>query len=104
MSGWACWVPVAERMPDSGETVLACYRNSAGKWRRIRAMWVAAKSCESSPESDIGEYDEATDCYYDPEGWYEKIDNWPEYTACTVDEGEVSHWMPMPAPPQEPQR
>jgi hypothetical protein len=93
------WVPVAERMPASGVTVLACYTNSAGKWRRIRAMWIAAKSYESGPESDMGEYDEDTDCYCDPEGWYEKIDNWPEYTACSVNEGVVSHWMPLPAAP-----
>lgn len=93
------WVPVAERMPASGMTVLACYKNSADKWRRIRAKWVAAKSSEASYESDIGEYDEAADCYYDPEGWYEQIDNWPEYTACTVDEGVVTHWMPLPEPP-----
>jgi hypothetical protein len=97
--GLGGWVPVAERMPDHGVTVLVCYMNRAGKWRRIRAKWVAAKTSESSSESDIGEYDEAADCYYDPENWYEQIDNWPEYTACTVGEGQVTHWMPLPEPP-----
>lgn len=95
----AGWIACDERMPDSGVTVLACYQNQNGKWRRIRASWVAAKTQPSDSESDFGEYDEASDCYYDPEGWYEQIDNWPEYTACTVDEGRVTHWMPLPPPP-----
>lgn len=93
------WVPVAERLPDSGKPVLVCYRNGAGLVRRIRAVWVAAKSCEASPESEIGEYDEASDTYYEPEGWYETIDNWDDYTAVAVYQGTVTHWMPLPAPP-----
>ena len=93
------WVPVTERMPASGVTVLACYTNSAGKVRRIRAEWVAAKTIESDADSEISEYDETTDCYYDPEGWYEKIDNWGDYSSVVVNEGEVTHWMPLPAHP-----
>lgn len=104
----AAWVPVAERMPKSGVTVLACYTNRAGNVRRIRAEWVAAKTIESDDDSEIGEYDEATDCCYDPEGWYEKIDNWGDYSSVVVNEGEVTHWMPLPAhhdaspPPAQP--
>lgn len=95
------WVPVAERMPASGLPVLACYKNSHGNWRRIRAEWVAAKTQESGDNSDIGEYDEATDTYYDPQGWYERIDNWDDgFSAVGVNQGEVTHWMPLPAPPQ----
>ena len=94
------WVPVAERLPPSGQTVLACYTNRAGRLRRIRAEWIAAKSVESSSEhSDIGVYDEDTDTFYDPEGWYERIDNWGDYSAVGVCEGDVTHWMPLPDAP-----
>lgn len=93
------WVPVAERLPASGQTVIACYTNSAGNVRRIRAEWIADKSVEASSESDIGVYDEATDTYYDPEGWYEKIDNWGDYSSVAVVEGDITHWMPLPAAP-----
>jgi hypothetical protein len=93
------WTPVSGRMPDSGVTVLVCYRNSLGKLRRIRAYWINAKTHESGSESEIGEYDENSDTYYDPEGWYEKIDNCGDYTAVAVCEGEVTHWMPLPEPP-----
>jgi len=92
------WVSVSDRMPASGVTVLACYKNQAGKLRRVRARWAAAKSSESSPESDFGEYDEAADRYYDPEGWYEQIDNAVDYTAMLID-SPVTHWMTMPAAP-----
>lgn len=95
----AAWVACAERMPASGVTVLACYTNRAGNVRRIRAEWVAAKTIESDADSEISEYDEATDCYYDPEGWYEKIDNWGDYSRVAVVEGEITHWMPLPAAP-----
>jgi hypothetical protein len=95
----ARWVPVAERMPESGVTVLACYVNGCGKPRRVRAQWIAAKSVESSPESEIGEYDESADTYYDPEGWYERIDNWDDHTAVAIYQGTPTHWMPLPAPP-----
>lgn len=94
------WVPVNERLPESGQTVLACYCNALGNMRRIRACWIAAKTEESGPESEIGEYDEATDTHYDPEGWYEAIDNWDDFNAVIVYRGTVTHWMPMPAPPQ----
>lgn len=99
-AGLGAWVQVAERLPDSGKTVLACYRNGAGRLRRIRAVWIAAKSCEACPDSEIGEYDDASDTYYEPEGWYEKIDNWEDYTSVAVYQGTVTHWMPLPAPPQ----
>ena len=95
------WISVDQSMPQSGQTVLACYKNSAGNWRRIRAEWVDARTIASDTDSDISEYDEATDEYYDPAGWYERIDNWDEYSHIAVCEGGVSHWMPMPEPPAD---
>ena len=98
-AGLGASIPVRQQMPESGRTVLACYTNGAGKVRRIRAAWVAAKSSEASLESEIAEYDEDADCYYDPEGWYEQIDNWDDYSAVAVYQGEITHWMPLPDAP-----
>lgn len=98
----ARWIPVSEQLPASGIIVLASYTNRCGNVRRIRAKWVAAKNVESTtPDSDFVEYDEETDTYYDPQGWYEQIDNLPDYSAVAVVEGEVTHWMPLPPAPQE---
>jgi hypothetical protein len=93
------WIKTADQMPPSGKTVLAFYLNANGLPRRVRAQWVAAKSSESGSESDIGEYDEATDTYYDPEGWYEQIDNWDDLSAVAICGVTVTHWMLLPEPP-----
>ena len=95
------WTSVKAAMPQSGVTVLAYYKNSNGFERRIRAKWTAAKTVEANAEYDWGEYDEATDAYWTPEGWYECIDNWDEYSSVMVSEGEVTHWMPLPPAPQD---
>lgn len=94
------WIAVSEEMPIPGKPVLACYKNHLGNTRRIRAFWTPANTTESGGDSDIGVYDEATDTYYDPAGWYECMDNWDEYSAIFVNEGEVTHWMLLPAAPK----
>ena len=96
------WTSIKDAMPKSGVTVLACYKNSHGNLRRIRAEWTAAKTVESNSDYDFGEYDEETDAYWSPEGWYECIDNWDEYSSVMVSEGEVTHWMPLPLAPDDP--
>jgi hypothetical protein len=95
------WTSVADRLPESGKTVLATYQNRLGKLRRIRAQYIAPKTREQNIDNDEldGEYDEATDTYYWNAGWYECIDNWGDYSHVAVCEGNVTHWMPMPDAP-----
>lgn len=96
------WVSLPGELPKSGMVVLACYRNSLGNLRRIRAQWIAAKTDECTGDDGcLGEYDADTDTYWTPEGWYELIDNWDDYMACAVSQGDVTHWMPLPAGPAE---
>lgn len=100
----ACqWISVEERLPESGRTVLAFYLNSHGKGRCIRAMFVKRWTVEAEefadPDVQCCEYSEQDDCYYTTEGWYELIDNWPDYASCAVIEGVITHWMPLPAAP-----
>lgn len=94
------WIATNARMPEAGQIVLAHYMNAHGKNRIIRATWIAENSEESIDDMDeLGVYCEADDTYYWPEGWYEQIDNWSDYCAVVVNEGEITHWMPLPAPP-----
>ena len=96
------WTQVSDALPKSGVPVLACYKNILGNLRRIRACWVAAKTEEASLDyGECYEYDEETDEYYLPEGWYECMDNWHEYSSVAVCEGEVTHWIPLPLAPDE---
>lgn len=96
------WIPVSERLPESERTVLAFYLNSHGKGRRVRAEYIAAKtkSADDGWDSDApADYDEQADEYFWPAGWYEVMDNWDDLTHMVIHEGEVTHWMPLPAAP-----
>lgn len=96
------WVSVDERLPEPDVVVLAAYKNLHGKWRRIRAVYIPAKTRELHYDYDEleGVYDEESDTYYWEEGWYEAIDNWDEFAYITVSGGKVTHWMPLPTPPE----
>lgn len=90
-------VPVSERLPEPNIKVLAYYVNSLGKGRTICAIWVPAKTrSDSDGEYDFTEYDEETDKFYWPEGWYEQIENWEDLGWINVYEGEVVYWQPLP--------
>lgn len=101
------WISTAERMPESGQIVLAFHLNSHGLPRRIRAEYVQAMTREAGASGDIDcdldcDYDEATDTFYWPGGWYEHIEHWDEYACFRVpDSIKVTHWMPLPEPPAE---
>ena len=87
------WTLTADKMPEPCMNVLAY----TGKGQPIRAQWVPTKTLEASGDGDFGEYDEATDEIWWPEGWYET--NAYEETHWLVD-GQVTHWMSLPPPPQ----
>lgn len=71
------WVNLPGQLPEPGKPVLL----DIGKKYPIRAMWAAKHTVEAGDDdTDWGEYDEATDTYYCPEGWYE----WNEH--------EEVHW------------
>ena len=90
-------VPVNERLPRPSVKVLAHYFNGLGKERTICAIWVPAKTrSDSYGDDDFTEYDEESDTFYWPEGWYETIENWDDLGYVKVDEGEVIYWQPIP--------
>lgn len=101
------WIPVTERMPENAEAVLV--RGYAVNNPRYKATfkgrWIAAHSMladDFGADSDMDlEYDEAEDVYYVPEGWFERIENWDDYTDIAVCDFTITHWAPLPEPPEE---
>ena len=89
----SAWVSVKDRLPEPGMAVLL----DIGKKTPIRAMWAAKHTVEAHDEADPGwcDYDETTDMYYCPEGWYEW--NQHEDVHWAVSE-KPRAWMPLPSP------
>lgn len=91
------WIPVGERMPVGTGHVLAYYRNTLGKGRRVRAFYAPRFTVEDNSDNDPGDgNEEKNGTVYISEGWYEENEE-AEYFYRI---GEpVTHWTPLPAPP-----
>jgi hypothetical protein len=83
------WQPIATA-PMTGKKVILFYMNRNAKARTVMARWLTDEQAAETDADGVGLEG----------GWYECIDNWDDYTEVAIHEGEPSHWMPLPAPPQ----
>lgn len=92
------WVSVNERMPEPMKDVLICQKYGAtGPTVQVVGKWIPALTEEAGADcDDWHEYDEATDEYYVPEGWYENH----EFALIHMPKQTVTHWMALPPPPK----
>lgn len=99
------WRSVTDSLPKPGTGVMASYRDTAGRWLSVRAMYAAARSvaCTCDIDGDcLCEVDDTGESWW-PEGWYEIADVDGDVSAWRI-EGTVTHWMPLPTPPDEKER
>ncbi len=95
----AAWQSM-DSAPKDGTHIDLHYTNSAGKTRTVHAVYV--QKFKEEDDSDQAEYDEETDCYYTPEGWYEYVDNCDEFCFCKVlSSNTLILWRLRSTPPQE---
>ncbi len=83
------WLPI-ETAPQTGRKVMLFYLNRNGLPRTVMARWLTDEQAAETDADGVGLEG----------GWYECIDNWGDYTEVAIYEGEPTHWMPLPAPPQ----
>lgn len=95
-----CWIPVTERLPENGVHVLLSCKCGSGAYV-CDGFHTEKYSTPTQFYEDIdADYNEDTDEYYFPEGWWEVVKNWDDY-SCVAIEVTVTHWMPLPEPPKE---
>ena len=82
------WQPV-ETAPMTGVKVILSYRNRNNLPRTVMARWLTDEEAADSDLDDVGLEG----------GWYECIDNWPDFTQVAITEGRPTHWMPLPEAP-----
>lgn len=99
------WISVKDRLPKPETEVLICAVSSNGYRIITTAIYEDGRVSEEDSTwfwTDMNfDYDEASDCYYVPEGWWEYRKYNPDdvYNNCVDD--RVTHWMPLPEPPKE---
>lgn len=96
----AQWMPI-ETVPANRVVLVSLL--AYGRPITVKAKFIPAKTEEASMESCHSEYDEDTDTYYCPEGWYEDVhaETGLDYGYIQFD-GKPTHWMSLPAPPLHP--
>ncbi len=95
------WNPI-ETAPKDVPLLVACAMPS-GKLVRLIAVYCSKRTQEAGEDyndSDWCDYDEATDTYYCPEGWYEQIKNWDELSAVHISDMTPVLWQQLPALPE----
>lgn len=83
---------MTQTLPEGQRPVLAW---DGCQW--VRAMWVPALTVEQRTDSDWYTYDEATDAYYWPEGWYELQSHGGDEMQWHISDG-VTAWQELPPP------
>lgn len=99
------WINVKDRMPKQEECVLLLCKTQYGTSYKCIGFYESGTMrrddsdyCWDYEVCDI--YDEENDDYLVNKGWFERVFNWDDYSACGI-EDDVTHWMPLPEPPEE---
>lgn len=99
------WVSVEERLPKAEKEVrLFCITSNGYKYQ-CQGFYVPPGMHRDDSDYSWNwecceQYDEDSGDYFVNPGWYESVHNWDEYSAFGIAD-KVTHWMPLPAPPEK---
>ena len=98
------WIPIESKMPKTLQTVYVIVENEVETKPKVKTSQFQTMAQYvpylTVPEEDFmadehqgdGDYNEETDTYYAPEGWYEyQLETEIHYILT----GKVTHWMPL---------
>lgn len=99
------WIPVSEKPKTLNPVYISYVSNYNKKRYQSVASYIAPRTVlaedfltDECDTSSCQEYDDENDCYWVIEGW------WEESTVSEIQymiPDVVTHWMPLPQPPQE---
>ncbi len=101
------WINTNKRMPETNKCVLGVVQSKTfPRYRNITVLAHVGYHEVTTDDSDWRdyegetEYDETNDCYWVTPCWYEVnvVDDNPNWEI--DDDYVVTHWMPLPAPPE----
>lgn len=99
------WVSVNEKLPKlETEVLIVCdrggYKFVAPAIYEDGTMLTQESSWNWYEIESYGLYDETTDDYFVPEGWWENRQFCPDDVYNNPVDCAVTHWMPLPEPPK----
>lgn len=96
----SAWAYVEDGIPDNGVSVLVTFTDRGGRRRATVATLYGEQELESVDQDDRcgGVYDEDTDKYWAPPGWYETP--WSAEEVYPLD-GVVVAWRPLTVAPEK---
>ena len=97
------WIMRSAQLPPNKVDVLVAYGRNGVVFGQTVAVYVREHSvdCDAYEYDEhelFADYDEGTDAYYWPAGWYERQSANPEYGYCAMTE-DVIAWMHLPQSP-----
>lgn len=106
--GKAAWISVKDWLPENEKDVLIAYTRKGLRGDVYSCVGMAFHTDGKTNTDDSVyswqteyidmDYDEESDAYIIPEGWWETVDFGEEFSAVDM---VVTHWMPLPEPPEE---
>lgn len=102
------WISVEERLPENDVPVLVSAKRKAWNGKEYSVVFTAFHTDGTTHTEDSGygwdlegtglKYCEETDDYIIPEAWWEDVRYGEEFSK--VYDTTVTHWMPLPEPPE----
>ena len=93
------WTPCnkKENLPESGKHVLLSCKTDYGTEYVCDGFYASKFSIECGVDCEIdSDYNEENDEFFLPEGYYEVIKNWGDYSSIVINDAVLA-WQPLPA-------